>query len=139
MVYYSWGMPLIIQQIGELVLWQVQDSKVVSKDIALQGITNASLELGNKQIKSKLNKIRSKYYENILIKLAKNGMMEFKKSDIINLLNDDEKKVFTSFLKRVKDLNIIESIGRENSGEYTFVNRLYFAFFLIKSINFVES
>ena len=135
MIHYSWGMPLIMQQIGESVLWNIQNDFLITKDIAINGIIDASIELGNKQIKSKLRKIRSDYYEDILIKLAKHGLMEFKKSDVLEFLNDNEKKVFNGFLQRLKELNIIESIGRENSGEYAFVNRLYFAYFLIKTIN----
>ena len=46
-----------------------------------------------------------------------------------------KKKVIDSFLQRTKELGIIESVGKENNGEYAFVNRLYFAFFLIKSID----
>lgn len=135
MIYYSWGMPLIMQQIGESVLWNIQPDGIIDEKTAIEGILDASIELGNKQIKAKLNKIRSKHYEDILIKLGKHGMMEFKKSDAIEILNDNEKKVFNSFLQRCKELNMIESAGRENSGEYAFVNRLYFAYFLIRSIN----
>ena len=46
-------------------------------------------------------------------------------------LSSDEIRVFDDFLKRMRDLEIIESIGKENSGEYAFVNRLYFVYFLI--------
>ena len=134
MIYYSWGMPLIMQQIGESVLWNIQDS-TIDETIAIEGISDAAIELGNKQIKAKLIKIRSEHYEDILIKLGKNGMMEFKKSELIDILNNNEKKVLNRFLQRTKELNIIESVGRENSGEYAFVNRLYFEYFLIKSID----
>ena len=101
---------------------------------AIEGILDASIELGNKQIKAKLKKIRSEHYEDILIKLGKNGMMKFKKSELTVILNNNEKKVLNRFLQRTKELNIIESVGRENSGEYAFVNRLYFTYFMIMSI-----
>ena len=135
MTYYTWGMPLIMQQIGESVLWNILEDMFIDEKIAIGGISDAAIELGNKQIKGKLNKIRSEHYEDILIKLAKYGAMEFKKSEVIDILDNDEKKVFNRFLQRAKDLNIIESVGRENSGEYAFVNRLYFAYFLIKSLD----
>lgn len=135
MIYYSWGMPLIMQQIGESVLWNIPENEIIDEKIAIEGISDAAIELGNKQIRGKLRKIRSEHYEDILIKLAKHGAMEFKKSEVLNILNDDEKRVFNSFLQRSKELGIIESIGRENSGEYAFVNRLYFAYFLIKSLD----
>lgn len=135
MIYYSWGMPLIMQQIGESVLWNIQEEDTITEKIAIEGILDASIELGNKQIKAKLNKIRSEHYEDILTKLGKHGLMEFKKSEAIEILNNNEQKVFNRFLQRTKELGIIESIGRENSGEYAFVNRLYFAYFLIRSLN----
>ena len=46
-------------------------------------------------------------------------------------MDNSEKKVFDDFLKRMKELNIINSMGRDNSGEYEFSNRLYFVYFLI--------
>ena len=95
------------------------------------GIISAAVELGNKQIRNKLNKIRSHHYMGILLKLGKNKKLEFKKSEMKELLSNDEFRVFDDFLKRMRDLEIIESVGRENSGEYAFVNRLYFVYFLI--------
>lgn len=135
MVYYSWGMPLVMQQIGDSVFWNSQEKSIIDENLAIEGIANAAIELGNKQIRAKLNKIRSDQYIGMLVKLGKLGAMQFKKSEIIDFLDDNEKKVLNGFLLRTKDLGIIESIGRENSGEYSFVNRLYFAFFLIKSID----
>lgn len=50
------------------------------------------------------------------------------------MLSSDENNVFSDCLNRVKELGIIESIGKDNSGEYEFSNRLYFVYFLIKSM-----
>ena len=50
---------------------------------------------------------------------------------MLNFLDNSEKKVFDDFLKRMMELDIINSIGRGNSGEYEFSNRLYFVYFLI--------
>lgn len=130
MVYYSWGMPLIMQQIGDAVFWNSLDGEI-NEDNAYSGISNAALELGNKQIRNKLNKIKSSHYTKILYKLGKNEKMEFTKSEVKEFLSSDEIRVFDDFLKRMRDLEIIESIGKENSGEYAFVNRLYFVYFLI--------
>ena len=134
MVYFSWGMPLIMQQIGDSVFWNAQDNLIVDEDIALTSIIGAAEELGNKQIRSKLNKIRSEHYENILLKIGDNKLMTFKKSKVKSFLSADENRVFNDFLIRMKELGIIESIGRENSGEYGFVNRLYFIYFMIMAI-----
>ena len=118
-----------------LFFWNVQDTFEITEKIAIESIIDAANEIGKKQIKHKLNKIQKEHYVNIFIKIAKNKLMSFKKSDVKKLLNSDEIKVFDNFLMKAKKLNILESIGKENSGEYSFVNRLYFAYFLIKSIN----
>jgi len=76
---------------------------LITEKIAIKGVLDASIELGNKQIKAKLNKIRSEHYEDILIKLGKNGLMEFKKSEVNNILNDSEKKYLTDFCKELKN------------------------------------
>lgn len=130
MVYYSWGMPLIMQQIGDAVFWNSLDG-MINSDNAYSGIINAAVELGNKQIRNKLNKIKSTHYIAILYKLGGHEKMEFTKKDAKELLSSDEIRVFDDFLKRMRDLDIIVSIGRDNSGEYAFSNRLYFVYFLI--------
>ncbi len=135
LVYYSWGMPLIMQQIGDSVFWNAQDDFKITEEIAITGIINAAEEIGKKQIRSKLNKIRSEHYEDILIRLGKHRLMTFQKSEVKKLLNPNEARVFDRFLLQAKELNILESIGRENSGEYAFVNRLYFTYFMIMSIH----
>ena len=132
MVSFTYGMPLVMQQIGESVFWLAEEN-VINKNIAIEGIISAAIEIGNKQIKSKLDKIRSDHYENILLKICSNKKFSFKKSQIKEYLSTDEKNALTDCLARVKDLGIIESIGKENSGEYEFSNRLFFVYFLIKS------
>lgn len=130
MIYYSWGMPLIMQQIGDGVFWNVQDNEITEK-IVLNGILDAALEIGNKQIRQKLTRIKSKYYESILLKLGQNKEIVFKKSEIKKILDKNEERVFDDFLIRMKELNIIVPTNNKKTGEYTFENRLYFVYFLI--------
>ena len=130
MIFFSWGMPLAMQQIGESIYWNLEDEYIDLNSVN-KGIINAGYEIGDKQIRNKLNKIKSNHYENILIKLGQNECIQFKRSDVLKFLDNSEKKVFDDFLKRMKELNIINSMGRDNSGEYEFSNRLYFVYFLI--------
>lgn len=134
MVYFSWGMPLIMQQIGDSVFWNAQEDLKITEMTVFRGITDASDELGRKQLKSKLNKIRSDTYMDIFLKLGKQRLIQFKKSEFKQYLTHDEQKSFDGFLKRAKSLGIIESIGRDNSGEYGFVNTLYFTYFMMLSV-----
>ena len=94
--------------------------------MVVKGIINAANEFANKQIKSILNQIKSPDYENILIKLAGSGRYIFKKSQLKEILNAKEVNKLSDFLIRAKNLGIIESVGRKNSGEDQFTNRLYF-------------
>lgn len=105
----------------------------INESIVFSGITDATDELAKKQLKSKLNKIRSDTYLDIFLKLGDKRLMTFKKSEVKDFLTIDENRVFNDFLKRAKELEIIESIGRNNSGEYGFVNRLYFTYFMMLS------
>lgn len=100
LVYYSWGMPLIMQQIGDSVFWNAQDDFKITEEIAITGIINAAEEIGKKQIRSKLNKIRSEHYEDIFIKLGKHKLMTFQKSEAKKILSPDEARVFDRFLSR---------------------------------------
>ena len=132
MVYYSWGMPLAMQQIGEETFWNVK-SNIITEEMALKGILNASIEIGNKQISMILDLIENDEYDNILLKLGKNKLMEFEKSELASLLSDGENKILDDFLIQMTSLNILEKVGRKISEKYTFTNRLYFVFFLIKA------
>lgn len=133
MIYFSWGMPLIMQQIGDSIFWNAQENLKINEEIVSLGIVDATEELGKKQLKSKLNKIRSDTYIDIFLKLADKRLITFKKSNVKTILTDDENRVFNDFLKRSRELGIIESIGRDNSGEYGFVNILYFTYFMMLS------
>lgn len=130
MVYYSWGMPLAMQQIGEETFWNVK-SNVINEEMVLKGILNAAIEIGKKQISLILDKIENDEYENILLKLGKNKLILFDKSEIINILSESENSILDDFLKQMKELNMLEHVGRKVNEKYTFTNRLYFVYFLI--------
>ncbi len=133
MIFFSYGMPLIMQQIGDSIFWNAQESLKIDEETVFLGIAQAAEELANKQLKSKLNKIRSDLYISIFLKLGKERLITFKKSDVRELLSLEENRVFNDFLKRAKELGILESVGRDNSGEYSFVNRLYIIYFMMLS------
>ena len=133
MVYFSWGMPLIMQQIGDSIFWNAQEGSKINELIVYMGITDAAEELSRKQLRSKLNKIRSDTYMDIFLKLGSHRLITFKKSEFKQYLTTSERKSFDAFLNRAKNLGIIESIGRDNSGEYGFVNTLYFTYFMMLS------
>ena len=130
MVYYSWGMPLAMQQIGEETFWNVRNNKITDETV-VSGILKAAVEIGNKQISLILDQIEDDHYENILLKLGKNKLIQFKKSQLDDILNGEELQILDKFLSRMVELNILEHVGKKLKEEYTFTNRLYFVYFLI--------
>ena len=132
LVYYSWGMPLAMQQIGEETFWCVK-SNIINENIVLNGILKASIEIGNKQLSLILDKIENDMYDNILLKLGENKLLTFNKSQIKEILSENENEILNEFLFQMKELNILEYVGRKINETYTFTNRLYFVYFLIKA------
>lgn len=133
MIFFSYGMPLIMQLIGDSIFWNAQEDLKINNHIVFLSIAEAAEELSKKQLRLKLNKIRSDTYINIFLKLADKGLMTFKKSEFKQYLTTEERKSFDGFLKKAKKLGILESVGKKNSGEYGFVNRLYLVYFLMLS------
>jgi len=78
-----------------------------------------------------LDLIENDEYDNILLKLGRHKLIEFKKEEIIGLLSDAENEILDDFLTQMKELNILEHVGRKINEKYTFTNRLYFVYFLI--------
>ena len=61
-------------------------------------------------------------------------MIHLRKAILKKFLSPSEKKVFSKFLQRATELNILESIGKDKSGEYKFSNRLYLVYFMILNL-----
>lgn len=133
MVDFSYGLPLMMQQIGDSIFWLVEEDSI-SKETAMLGVMDAANEIGNKQIRPILNQIRSDNYERILEILVKNDLTSFKKSELKKYLPNVSNNIITGFLSRMVELGILKSTGHVNSGTYEFNNPLYYIYFLIKSI-----
>ena len=131
MVYYSWGMPLIMQHIGDSIFWSLEGN-CINEDIVYDGIRNAGINLKNKPLKNFLKKIKNPHHKSILLKIAKNKLLTFNKQDLKEILYENETNVLDDFIDKMLTLNIIESVS-ENSDEYEFINIIYFAYFLIVS------
>lgn len=87
LVMFSQGSPLMMQHIGDAVFWQA-DGEIITKKTATIGVLNVANELGSKQIRPDLNRIESKHYLNILLKLGKHQIYGFQKSELEPILSD---------------------------------------------------
>lgn len=132
LVLFSQGSPLMMQHIGDAVFWQA-DGEIITKETATIGVLNAANELGSKQIRPDLNRIESKHYLNILLKLGKHQVYGFQKSELEPILSDEENNVLSNFLAKMIKIGILNPAGLKNSGEYEFSNILYFTYFMIKA------
>ena len=132
LVLFSQGSPLMMQHIGDAVFWQT-DGEIITKETATIGVLNAANELGSKQIRPDLNRIESKHYLNILMKLGKHQIYKFQKSELGSILTDEENNVLSNFLAKMIKIGILTPAGLKNSGEYEFSNILYFTYFMIKA------
>ena len=87
LVMFSQGFPLMMQHIGDAVFWQA-DGEIITKKTATIGVLNVANELGSKQIRPDLNRMESKHYLNILLKLGKHQIYGFQKSELEPILSD---------------------------------------------------
>ena len=89
--------------------------------------TCSSRRGGKKYLDPKVYRaIRSKNYRSILRNLGEGEISrEVVKKEVGARLNENEEKVFHNFLKRMKELGVIESDLEKGTGAYRFVNEIY--------------
>lgn len=92
-----------------------------------RGVLGAAEIVGRKYLDPKVYRaIRSPRYRSILEKLADEPLTRnFKKKDLERRLNDNERKVLHNFLRRLRQLGVIEADTEQERGTYRFVNDLY--------------
>ncbi len=134
MVHYSSGLPLLMQEIGDSIYWIDQDDVITERD-AQVGIVDAALNIGKKYLDPKvLRVIRSEHYRSILYKLGASFSRSFRKKDIETKLTEAERKVFHNFLRRIRQLGVIEPDTEHGRGSYRFVNEIYPVYFGLQSM-----
>ena len=134
MVKYSSGLPILMHEIGDATFWADTDGVIDSKDL-IHGLLTAAENVGVKYLGPKVYRaIRSTNYRSILRKLGKIPLSRhFKKKDIEKRLNQEERKVFHNFLRRIKQLGVIEDDIERGRGAYRFVNELYPIYIFMES------
>jgi len=137
MVHFSSGLPILMQEIGDATFWTDSDGIIDEKD-AIKGILTATIKVGEKYLDPKVYRaIRSPRYKSILRKLGEIGISRiFKKQDVEVKLDANEKKVFHNFLRKLKELGVIEVDLEEERGTYRFVNEIYPIYIRMESERF---
>lgn len=134
MVKFSSGLPILMHEIGDAVYWFDKDG-MIDDDDAIFGVINAANNVGKKYLDPQLYRIlRSKRYFSILRKIPETSISrKFYRKDIVKALNDSEKKVLDNFLRRLRDLGILEKDIEDGPGAYKFVNEIYPVFIWMES------
>ncbi|HDG68666.1 MAG TPA: ATP-binding protein [candidate division Zixibacteria bacterium] len=138
MVKYASGLPAIMQEIGDAVFYADEDGIITKKD-AEKGILAAAEEVGRKYLAPKIyDAIRSERYRGILDKLGKfignsEEKGKFNIKSFRDALNEDERNVLHNFLRKMRELGVIESYPEGGAGAYRFVNELFPIYIWLRS------
>lgn len=139
MIYYCSGMPTVMQEIGDATFfYSLNNNRHINSEIVTQGLMEAGRRIGIKYLQPVLDKrIRSEYYPSMFNKISMytfEGNPSFTKRNLESLFTQEENNVFPDFLKRAKELRIIELSSSKKKGEYQFTNKLYPLYFLMTQI-----
>lgn len=124
LTHYSAGFPKIMHLLGDSVYWLDRDG-VIDMDDAASGVILAADEVGKKYVDQQVYRaLRSADYHSILKKIAKLGpdQMTFSRAQVAGGLSDTEKRKFSNFLQKMKNLKVLRS--GEVRGEYVFNLRM---------------
>lgn len=134
MVQFSSGIPFLMHEIGDATFWTDADGTISKKD-AIQGVVTAAEKVGEKYLDPKVYRaIRSERYRSILRKLGNVPLSRhFEKKEVEGWLSDSEKKVFHNFLRRMRQLGVIETDTEKGPGSYRFVNEIYLIYIRMES------
>ncbi|PHP45282.1 hypothetical protein B6V01_004800 [Methanosarcinales archaeon ex4572_44] len=134
MVKISSGLPILMHEIGDAVFWRDED-KIISEEDAFEGSLDAADSIGRKYLEPTVYRaIRSERYRSILRKLGKDIRFSFTKKEIEARLNEEERKVFHNFLRKMREQGIIVPDIESGRGSYKFVNLLYSVYIKMESL-----
>ncbi|KPK96230.1 hypothetical protein AMJ80_01200 [bacterium SM23_31] len=139
MVRFSGGLPILMHEIGDAA-FRYDSNGIIDKNDAYAGIYRAAKIIGAKYLNPKVYyAIQSKRYRTILRVMGQSSISRyFNKAEFEKKLSDKEKKVFPYFLKKLRDLDIIEQDLERGRGAYRFVNEIYPIYIWIESERFKD-
>ena len=139
MVEFSAGSPTMMQSIGDEIYWICNES-CISKEIALFGIKQASIEIKKRFLLESLNDFDINTNDlNILRVLGKRFIDNpyknyyFKFEDISTYLTKFDEEIYKNFINKALNVGIIEIKGDSLNKEFEFRNDLFPIYFSIDS------
>lgn len=117
---------VLAHEIGDAVYKLDRDQRI-DEDDAWDGVFMAADIVGRKHLEPGIfQAVRSNRYRSILRRIADTGPFDaqFKRSDLLARLRDDERRVLDTFLRRMRELGVIQRDPEAGRGAYRFDNRL---------------
>lgn len=125
LVSFAGGLPVLAHEIGDAV-FQADTDDTIDTDDAMNGVFAAADIVGRKHLEPRVfQAIRSDRYRSILQTLAAPFEFQFRRSHLLPRLGADKARVFDSFLRRMKELGVIQADPDGGRGGYRFDNRIH--------------
>ena len=132
LVRFTGGLPVLAHEIGDAVWRTARGPAIEPKEVG-DGILSAAEVIGRKLLQPQVFRaIRSERYHSILRKMSDAPQMHFRRSELVERLSGNERKVMDNFLRRMKNLGALET-DPEVKGGYQFPNLLHMLYFWIES------
>lgn len=143
LVNLSGGIPVIAQELGDSVYNIDSDDKISEKDVT-RGLIIAANVLGGKYIGPQVSQIaENELYVRILRKINKllflnatdilTPPLQFQRSEVWDILKEDEKKKFDYLLNKLSKIGIIEKAPDFTRGSYRFRSYLHNIYLLMET------
>lgn len=134
MVSFAGGLPVLAHEIGDAT-FQLNVDASISEEDAAEGVIAAADIVGRKYVNPVVfRSLRSPRYRGILRKVVKSFQHpQFTRSAVRAELAADEMKVLDNFLRKMKELGVIEEDPEGGRGSYRFGTRLHHLYFVMEA------
>ena len=135
LVRFTGGLPVLAHELGDAI-WRTAQSPDIDTNDIRKGIFLAAEVIGQKLLEPQVfQAIRSERYRSILRKMAVEVEpdLRFQRTEILARLTEAEKRVLNNFLRRMRNLGVLER-DPEVRGGYRFPNTLYALYFMMEAL-----
>ena len=133
LVRFTGGLPVLAHELGDAI-WRTAQSPDIDANDIRRGVVLAAEVIGQKLLEPQVfQAIRSERYRSILRKMAVEvADLRFQRTELLARLTEAEKRVLNNFLRRMRNLGVLER-DPEVRGGYRFPNRLYALYFMMEA------
>ena len=134
-VQCSYGIALVMQEIGDNIYWLCNQSNQVSLSVALKGIEKAATIIHERYLNSMISD--ENYFKVLQIiskKVDSDNLTKFNTEDIRKELKDDEIIILNAFIQEASENEIITQLSHFDNNIYKFNNPLYVVYIKLNSL-----